>query len=298
MCTGSIIHFWCPCTNPAADHYREPGDEFYSEAQGHKIVRSISAGTYFWCNKYFLSAAFKPFTRGVPGCPTRCIRDVHLHFRSTRLCDDCVRNGCVLRWETRGMYGRRTAEEKAQLDARAAAKREVEREAARIKAKMEMRHEQKWKEHARRYIESPGHMENTSWLGRLKSGLRQARINRLSGSPQSADSERDSSSQDGDQPATRKQQTHASSKCGVTGGITIGNEDHDLAKSDHPHSPHAITDTDSDLPVRPVSRASIASIASTITPATARRSSNIWTVVMRSRKNRLFGAGMGQVSER
>lgn len=262
MCTASTIHFWCPCTSCAADHPGNPDGRFHGEVQGHKVVQSIHTGTYHWCDEYFLSPSFDAFAQGVPCCPTQHIEEAHFHFSSTGLCDDCIRNGCVLQREKRGMYGRRTVGEKARLAVRSAAKRE--RTATKTKEQWELNAK------AQREITSQGNDTVTSLPGNPKVGLQRAENNDDQGFLQSADWEWDSFSRHWDKLAARMQRP-ASSECNVLTDATIdikhametkrSFDNCDPMENDQSHSQHVISD--SDLPARPMSRVSVVSRAST-----------------------------------
>lgn len=135
MCRGTITDFYCPCTSSVHD------EDTPTDAQppplwtpgeprlGHKVVRSLDAGAYIWCDAFFFSAVaainaadpdqqhqqHQPGSlllllgagrRGAPpDCPDGPVAFDRHGFRATALCERCLDLGCRLDWRPRGMYG-------------------------------------------------------------------------------------------------------------------------------------------------------------------------------------------------
>ncbi|KAL2015055.1 hypothetical protein VTK56DRAFT_6421 [Thermocarpiscus australiensis] len=104
MCSGTLVHFWCPCLECHFNIAEQPYGVARFRGFGHKILRTLDSGAYIWCDDYFTSPSFRLLNYGPPNCPGQ-IRYDGKNIRSTTLCDDCVRNGCTLEWRKRSMYG-------------------------------------------------------------------------------------------------------------------------------------------------------------------------------------------------
>ncbi|KAL2260129.1 hypothetical protein VTK26DRAFT_5968 [Humicola hyalothermophila] len=137
MCTGNLIHHWCPCT---ADVHRGlataqrhlfgiPASD-RDEPVSHSIVYTTDLGVVLPCRKHpggphIVVVPPPPPPPPPPTDPLRSDQDSeggtgpaswrcpdpleyeYMHFRSRRLCADCVARGCRVEWRPRGMYGHR-----------------------------------------------------------------------------------------------------------------------------------------------------------------------------------------------
>ncbi|SPQ23345.1 3101f125-5078-4178-bb54-3ededee31d0d [Thermothielavioides terrestris] len=121
MCTGTYLNFWCPCTDLTHTW------QFHPEEHGHRIVRVLNFGAYMWCTEYLQSPEFSFTGQGVPPCDD--LWHDQMNFRSTTLCDECVKKGCRVEWEKRSMYGHRSQKERALYRAAAVSARLKSRQA-------------------------------------------------------------------------------------------------------------------------------------------------------------------------
>ncbi|KAJ4305956.1 hypothetical protein N0V88_000746 [Collariella sp. IMI 366227] len=112
MCTGSFIHFWCPCLS-----------HIYNRAakRGHALAHTQEPQVYAWCETYLHSPNFTvvpPPLGRLPDCPADTpIRFEHHNFRSNTLCVECQQSGCIVvpgMWNVNNYssYGHRDEEEK------------------------------------------------------------------------------------------------------------------------------------------------------------------------------------------
>ncbi|KAL2133485.1 hypothetical protein VTI74DRAFT_2250 [Chaetomium olivicolor] len=136
MCTGTLIHFWCPCPMHLPNEANPP------EALGHAVTRSVTHGIFAWCDAYLHSPQFA-FSPDTPGTPPDCpgiIDCEHMHFRSSQPCAECQRAGCIVLAPgdrtPRGLYGYRSSREKADFLREHLTKRARETEKRRVMAEM------------------------------------------------------------------------------------------------------------------------------------------------------------------